>query len=382
MTEQPIPTTNTEERPHAERSSSQLGSLALCPGYRPRQETKKHWVTKQGERGHKALETEDTEDLESNFEERMVALCEDYIARNIPAGYKEEKEVRVETIEARWGYVDLRTFVHHDVAYIVDYKFVKAKEVTDAEINLQGKDYVIGTFDANPEVNTIHVHFLMPRFESVTTATFTRDQLPALKLEVLCILARAKKTDSTRYRGASLTPNYEVCRFCALLGTPKCRPTWKIADAIGRAYDPDGYGKLPPVPAETHASDVKDPKILGQLRTLAGVMEPWAKAANHHCVTAALEEGLTAEGFKLDWRKGKRKITKPTELLLVANEFGLTTQDLIDSSTISVSKLEAILRDRASKGQKDKAVNAFLDRLRDLDALDRNEETPTLVRIQ
>jgi hypothetical protein len=40
------------ERPHAERSASQLGHLTLCPGYRPRQTERTHWVTAQGTRGH------------------------------------------------------------------------------------------------------------------------------------------------------------------------------------------------------------------------------------------------------------------------------------------------------------------------------------------
>ena len=43
--------------PAKERSASQQGALAVCPGYRPQAAGKRaHWVTEQGNRGHAALD--------------------------------------------------------------------------------------------------------------------------------------------------------------------------------------------------------------------------------------------------------------------------------------------------------------------------------------
>lgn len=399
MTETVPTTTNTEERPHAERSSSQLPTLALCRGYRPEKKApgQEHWVTKQGLRGHAALETEDTSDLESGFEEYMTQLCQDYCDKLLgehPA--QVVKEPKITTIEGRWGYVD-RLHLRYEldavdelardwagrpmfkpVADVVDFKFVKAHEVTDAEINLQGKDYVVGVFDQYPHVNTIHVHFIMPRFESVTTATFTRDQLPQLKLEILAILTRAKGTDSKRFRGAGLNPHYEACRFCGAKSS--CKALRKIADTIGRQYDPTGYGALPPIPEQTHASMVDDPKTLGQLKILAAVMGPWADAVNHHALLAAIDKNIVPEGYAIDYRGGKRRVTDASALLLVAKEFQIPVDELIAAATVSIGALEKVVMDGAPRGKKSKRKNAFLDRLREFDALEKGPETPTLVR--
>lgn len=378
-------TPETEERPHAERSSSQLKYLALCPGYRPRKGAVVHWVTKQGLRGHDALEKDDKGGLHTDFERRMVEDVERYLA-TLEQDVDVLKEVRIETIEGRWGYVD-QVRVHRvhgvdtqytGVADMVDFKFVKVKEVEDAEMNLQGKDYVCGLFDEHSFLHTIQVHFPMPRFGTVTTATFTRDMVPEMKLEILAILTRAKSTDRKQYKGRTLKPYFDACRFCGALA--RCGAVRRIADRIARLYDPDKYGLLPPIPEQTHASMTDDPEVLGRLKLLAGVMEPWADAVNHHCVEKALEAGVVANGYTLDYRKGLRYVTKPAELLLVAAEFGITVQDVVDNAKISITGLEELIKERAPRGQKTFEANRFLDRLRDLDAIGRGIETPTLVR--
>jgi hypothetical protein len=372
------------ERPHAERSASQLGSLALCPGFRPDKNGKVHWVTAQGLRGHVALDEGDEGGLQSSFEERLVRLCQRY-EENLPEAAVEYREIKLVTIERRWGYVDLTRIRKallengRKIADLVDYKFVKAKEVADAEINLQGKDYVVGMFDDERfvDVDEIHVHFLMPRFGTVTTAVFRRGDVPALKLEIISVLTQAKRTDTKRFRGATLTPHFDVCRFCGAKAS--CRALRKIADEIARKYDPEGYGRLPPLPENTHASEITDPKVLGQLRMLSTVMDSWAKAVQHHTLAGALD-GNIPEGYAIDYRKGRRKLANPAGLLVAGMKFGLTTQDILDAADISFPQLEQKVKDAAPRGKKDFTANAFLDACRDLDVFESNPETPSLVR--
>lgn len=371
------------DRPHADRSSSSLGSLAQCPGFKGQQSDRVHWVTAQGNRGHQSLDSGDREDLASDFEERMVQLCEAYAARYTEIGSEIHDEIRVETIEGRWGYTD-RLIINLDgQAHLIDWKFVRSKEVVDADHNLQGKDYVVGIFeDARfQHVKSITVHFVMPRFSSVTYTAkpFTRDDVPRLKLEILAILARAKATDTKRYRGATLRPSYDSCRYCAHAG--RCVALRKIADELGRAYDPDGYGKKPAIPLQTHASEVKDPAQRGQLQELAGLMETWAASVRHHNLTAALEnpEAVPA-GYTIDWAKGRRFVTSAESLLVVAQEYGITMQELIDAASLSWTKVEDALRAKAARGAKSAVVNDFHARLVELDAVGRPEPTPKLVR--
>ena len=373
------------ERPHAERSASQLGHLTLCPGYRPRQTERTHWVTAQGTRGHAALDSGDMGELESGFEERMVRLCEEYAARFATVGGKVVNEFRVETIEGRWGYCDRLVINAEGDAHLFDWKFVWSKEVVDADVNLQGKDYVVGILE-DPRfsrIERISVHFVMPRFESatVTRRPFTREDVPTLKLEILAILARAKQTDGRRWRGASLTPHYDVCRFCGAAAT--CVALRRIADRIGRAYDPEGYGRTPAIPTQTHASLVTDPNERGQLQELAGLMETWAQSVRHHNLSAALaDQANLPAGYVIDYPKGRRQVSDAQQLLNIATEFGLTAQDLIDAASVSWTKLEQLLRDRAGKGEKARQVANFNSRLEETCAVVRAEPAPRLSRVR
>lgn len=372
------------ERPHAERSASQLPMLLMCPGYRPKKSADRvHWVTAQGTRGHEALDTGNSDSLESGFEERMVAQCEAYAHQFVELGSTVVNEFRVETTEDRWGYCD-RLIVNSDgTAHLLDWKFVRAKEVADAEVNLQGKDYVVGIL-TDPRflaIDRLHVHFVMPRFGNVTRTSkpFTREDVPSLRLEILAILSRARKTDSKRFRGASLTPHADVCKYCGAAGN--CVALRRVADAVGRKYDPEGYGKKPQIPQETHASLVKDPQARAQLQELAGLMEAWAASVRHHNLTAALESADNVPaGYVIDWAQGKRRVTSAEGLLLCANEYGLQAQDLIDAASLSWTKVEQTIRDRAPRGEKANLVTSFNQRLTELGAIERPEPTPKLVR--
>jgi hypothetical protein len=372
------------ERPHAERSASQQGSLAVCPGYRPQPAgNRSHWVTEQGTRGHAALESGDSGELESGFEERMVAMCEQYASQFVELGSTVIDEFKVDTIEGRWCYCDRLVVCADGTAHLLDWKFVRAKEVVDAEVNLQGKDYVVGIFgDARfATVNSLHVHFVMPRLGAVTrTSTpFTRADVPRLQLEIFANLARAKATDTKRFRGASLNPSYDVCRYCGAAG--RCVALRKIADQLGRAYDPEGYGKKPAIPVQTHASEVKDTAARAQLQELAGLMETWSASVRHHNLTAALaDEKNIPAGYVVDWAQGRRRVTSAEGVLLAAQEFGISAQDLIDAASLSWTKVEETLRSRAARGEKAQVVAAFGQRLVELDAVQRPDPTPKLVR--
>jgi hypothetical protein len=361
-----------------------LGALLLCPGYRPRpSDDRVHWVTAQGTRGHEALDTGNSDSLESGFEERMVALCEAYAHDLMEFGSTVVNEFRVETTEGRWGYCD-RLIVNPDgAAHLLDWKFVRSKEVVDAEVNLQGKDYVVGIF-MDPRfahINQIHVHFVMPRFGTVTRTAkaFTRADVLQLRLEIFAVLARARKTDSKRFRGASLTPHADVCKYCSAAGN--CVALRRVADALGRKYDPEGYGARPAMPLETHASLVKDPQARAQLQELASLMEAWAASVRHHNLTAALESSDNVPaGYVIDWAKGRRRVRSAEGLLLVAQEYGLSAQDLIDAASLSWTKVEETLRGRAARGEKGNIVSSFSERLVEMDAVERPEPTPKLVR--
>ena len=327
---------DTQERPHARRSASSLPSIALCYGYESRQNDKVHWVTSQGLRGHAALENGDDGELESGYEAYMVQMCEDYASRQMTPGAVVHEEVKIKTVEKRWGYTDRLIYHMDDMVTrtgrltMIDWKFVKAKEVIDAELNLQGIDYVAGLFmdPENADIHTIDVHFVMPRFGSVSTATFTRDDLPRLQLDLLILLRKAKTSDHGNFKGKDLTPSYDACRFCKHLA--RCRATRSLFTKIVDKYRPEHGIDLTAIPDSTHASsDDLTPRERGQLQLLAGIAAEWAASVKFHNSQAALENPDAVEGFGIDTQKGRRKITSVAALVMVADEFGLSSDDLI-----------------------------------------------------
>ncbi|MFM1749775.1 MAG: hypothetical protein RLZZ188_3441, partial [Verrucomicrobiota bacterium] len=80
----------------------------------------------QGTRGHEALESGETGDLESSFEERMVGICEAYASRFTIPGAEVLNELRVDTIEGRWGYCDRLVINPDNTVHLFDWKFVRS----------------------------------------------------------------------------------------------------------------------------------------------------------------------------------------------------------------------------------------------------------------
>lgn len=385
------PVAEAPERPHAERSASQLKSLAVCPGYLPKKNRKRqHWVTQQGIRGHKALETDDDSVLQSDYEQALVQLVRDYEG-SLPAPVAILKEFKINTIEGRWGYVDTLRFVSEqtflpglaaeDIARqcetvdVIDYKFTKAKEVEDAEINLQQKDYAAGLFDDFPKLKTIRVHIPMPRFGTVSIATFTRDMLPQLKLDVLAVLRTAKRTDKARVPAKLFNPTYDVCRFCARASCPKMYELFRKV-AVNYATEP-----LPELPENIHSSQCNDPKALGAMKQIAAVAKNWAESVDHNAFEKAIDDHIVAEGYVIDYLDGKRKVTNVFALFEIAKKHGLDIADVLEAANVSLKKLEDRVMENAPRGDKKSAKAAFLDDLRARDAIERREDTPYLRKV-
>ncbi len=375
------PESEAPERPHAQRSASQLKYLVLCPGYKPEQKKRTHWVTQQGIRGHSAMESADHGDLQSNYESNLVQLCQDYEA-TLPPTQSVVKEFRVETILGRWGYLDTLRFRQtgdsrdSSEADLIDYKFVRKAEVEDAEVNLQGKDYVVGVFETFPQLDRVHVHFVMPRFGSVSTATFHRDQLPDLRLEVFSIINLAQKTDRKRAASRLFKPDFDVCRYCGRRAT--CQALFRLADKVAASYV--GH-PVPEVPANVHASQSRDPATLGALKALAAILEPWCQSVSHHTTDVALDEGIVPAGYVIDYLKGQRRISDPLALLRVGPRYGITVDDVLASSKVSIAQLEDVVMAKARRGEKAEKKAEFLDELRDANALNRSEDRPYLRKV-
>lgn len=217
----------------------------------------------------------------------------------------------------------------------------------------------------------------MPRFGTVTTATFTRSQVPQLSLEILSVLSAARRTDGKRVPAKLFKPTYDICRFCGRLST--CPAVRKIYTEVTSKYTAE---PLPAVPANVHASEAKDPQVLGALKTLAVVGAAWAESVTHHVTNSALDDGIVAEGYEVAFRKGTRRVLNAYAVFDTARKFGLELTDFVECSDISIKQLEDLVMAKAPRGQKGHKKAEFLDALRDVGAIERREATPFLQRRQ
>jgi hypothetical protein len=170
-------TTDHSHRGHAPVSPSQLNNRDACEGWLPERNPKYiHPVTAEGTRCHEALETGDDSQLESEWEERHVATCRDYL-KILPDCEVELIEPLIEILAGRtWGYADrvrLNTKENPNRCDLVDWKF-GFNGVIDAKHNLQGKAYALGLFETYPSLQEITVHFVLPRRGEVSIHTFRR----------------------------------------------------------------------------------------------------------------------------------------------------------------------------------------------------------------
>jgi len=396
---------NEEARKHHPYSPSTLASLECCPCFQSRQNEVQHERTIAGTRAHKAVETGQDDDLLSDDDAVSVAECLDLIARrkleletkNLPEdligkavnmvdelkeaylpiddlifreAYQGETGLLWDTIKSTTaGYVDhvlICSALNH--AELLDWKFGRWS-VECAEKNLQGIAYALGLFYKYPELQTITVWFKLPTIGAITSATFTREQIPALYLRVTTVVARAREARQQN-DFSSANPTHPTCAFCSNLG--RCPAVAKFALKVGSKFH-----KLA-VPEDTTPGALRDPAQSKLALELASVMAVWAKAVRGQ-VTDQILRGVspTPEGYKISTFSKREVIDeakfKSVALLFVKAEDYAALQD-----APGFGKLEDLISERAPRGQKKNAVETFAQQLLDAGAVVEGPAYPFL----
>ena len=146
--------------------------------------------------------------------------------------------------------------VHGD---LVDYKFGRSP-VEDAEDNPQSLAYGLGVIDMFDWVETLTVHFVIPRRDELLVHTFTRAELEALRDRVRLIIERATADNPV------LTPSPEACRFCG------CRLTCPaLADKllpIAKKYADSAEDFEVAVMDNLNPAEVEDPAVMGKMKSV------------------------------------------------------------------------------------------------------------------
>lgn len=340
---------------HAVYGPSTLKYRELCPGWR-QDNTGDMSRADEGTRMHLASETGNLAGLDPEQTE-CVKACLNYAAPYIKAAQKIYRELRLVIMEGlTFGTADLVT-IDGKHAHIIDWKYGRGF-IDDAEINRQGISYAIGVFEAF-SVDTVTVHFVIPRRDEVTTHTFKREQLPELQTMIRYIIQRCIQFAETQDE-SMLNDNFHACGYCGNVGS--CPKHLKRATDIVAKYAPLE------ILTETHSSKITDPAVMALALDNAKVVERWVESVKKHASDFA-KEGGQIPGYSLREKNGSRGVSNPVLAYGVLKSLGLEPEEIASSATFALGKLEALISEKSPRGQKSKAIAAMHAALAEADAL-------------
>lgn len=354
---------------HAEYPPSSLGMFEKCPGWRNRNE-----ITAQAEKGtriHEALEKDTIDQLDE--EERPLARqCADFIdsllLERLPILPDSDHREITLTIDlgggiSTFGTCD-RLITYGSFGYMIDYKS-GYRHITDAQENAQAFAYVIGAFQRFPKLQEIEFYFLIPNRDEMSYHLFKRSDVPLMILRLNTIIRRAMAANYAT--GKYFNPQPELCEYCAMqadcpaLAKKHLSVLTQLADGL-------------PVPASILVDKAR-PEDIPHLLRLAPLAEAWAQGVRERALKLNLEEGLEIKDFVRQERKLPRAITSVLGAWDVAKEKDISLEDFLQAcGKVSAPKLDKLVSEKAKRGKKSKAVQAFLNELRHRDIL-REEGT-------
>jgi hypothetical protein len=276
--------------------------------------------------------------------------------------YRELKEIKVDLLEAQWGYIDrLLIWPQLHEADLFDLK-TGIYRVEPAERNIQLQAYVSGVLNRIGWLERINGHIIQPHLNEASSWVYTRSDLDFLNNKQLAIINNARLN-----RGKIFQPGWEQCRFCGNKGT--CEGLRNFALQLVPAYEPEFV-----VPEPVHPSEITDDDTLNKVLMFAKVMEKWCDSVKYH-VTELAKAGHDYRNFKLIEISGTRKITRPVRAWELAQEKGFTLEEYLGCCDVQMGKLDELIMGKTPQGQKKRAKEAFSFLLKDEGALEVGQPT-------
>lgn len=364
---------DTATRGHHPDSPSSLQASAACPGFE--NEQRESAAATKGTLCHKATETRDLSILDGdesleNAVQKAIEYEEAVLDQFRLAGqfavvrekYLHVGDDKVKGEGGEWtgvtgGYPDLLV-VGHKHGAVVDYKF-GAVPVTPTKDNLQGISYVLGAFEAYPEVQDIECHFYAP-FQGWSAEEqrrtyvhrFFRRDIPELELRIRTVVATKRETTAAIARNdwTACRPKHDLCIWCKRKGgCPKVGTI--ISTALSKYHDLE-------VPAEMKEYRLDTPDRVAQAYRFANQLQTICEAVKKRCIDAAVQDGLLPAGFTII-KSSRREVTDPRKFLELAIDAGLPEEDAVKLISIPITSFEKAIKEKAPKGSGAAKIRAF-----------------------
>src|SRR6267142_3971383 len=239
----------SESRTHHPYSPSKLQYLEACPCYENRESN--HERTLAGTIAHGVAESGKDDNRLGDDDAAAAAECLDFVEQRrrlmqedalaVPIIELKETYLPIDDLQfadaqsTTAGYID-HGFISHDGTYaeIFDWKF-GFWPVEQADNNLQGLAYCLGTFHRFPKLEKVRFFFKQPHLQTISDVLVSRADVPALYLRIQVVVARARAA-RTAGNFDTARPMVPVCNFCAHIA--KCPKVTEFACRVGAKFHP------------------------------------------------------------------------------------------------------------------------------------------------
>lgn len=303
-------------------SPSKLAEIEQCPCYWQDPNRPQGEAASDGDRMHRAFETNDLTLLDDPDQREAVRQCLEYkknIAPNpMPADGSAYgpvsnydvvlHEVWLESDIGKRGRADLvvRPASDRNHVHLLDTKF-GAVPVAHAKDNIQGIDYAYRSFLKWPEVHSVTVHFLTPKQQDATVHTFTREaDFERLRQRIISI--HEAYNDPFRQPRPTLE---KACQYCDLKA--RCPALGQGVVAVARRFD------LLPLPENFNPESPRTPTERGLAQDLADLLMRWGEAVKRYNAES-VRLGAEAEGYGLRSKRGITTVKDPAEFATAVSE--------------------------------------------------------------
>ena len=325
---------------HAKHGPSSLKNKELCPHWENRPGSSR--AADEGTMMHDAAETGHLDGLnpEQIAQVRECLSAVDQLQEEIP-GCTRFTELQVDVCGLTFGTADVVLIGAH-TATVIDYKMGRIP-VDDAEVNLQGWAYALGTFDLFA-VDEVKVVFLQPRCDLQTEHTFTREKdYDRMRDRVATVIERAEEKESP------YCPHPTNCQYCG--AKARCPALASKALAVVEKL-PDALE----LPAVFNPQEITQPAQMALALKLAPVLIEWAEAVKAHALEM-VRGGEEIPGYELKHRSGRRVIKELSSVWdIVRENFEVPLEQFLPACSISVTSLEKAVKSAQAHGQGAKAI--------------------------
>lgn len=325
---------------HARYSPSRLEALEACPCFEYMKTPTKDGEETPAERGtrlHKLVETgdkqyvRDPDDME--LYQKVVTLLDGMKMSGGTDGLEELTEIQVHLDELTYGTVDkVLMWKAQKKAKVIDWKFIRAQNVSLPKDNLQLQCYVGGVFEMFPEIEEIEAYVAAPQINWLPdTHIYTRADLPAIrdrveKVTMVCADPFKKPTQ------CDLCNNCANASRCPALGNTAV----VVASNIGL-----------PMPSTFAPESLAIPEDRAKAYIIAKALANWGDQVTKN-VNEWVRQGNTLPGHSTVTRKGNMKVTD-VEASVVALRKLLSDSDILKAMSLSITKITDVVAEKEGK---------------------------------